>query len=683
MNTGKRKITGKAWLVIGIVVCTTLFIVRVFTEPPLTEEPVRVTTSLSISADQGGGNYSFGPYESDMYWTTCLPLESTITVSGSATDVDEYTNATSGTEDVSEDLTLSWGAQGWSGSDNSYEREIVEADREGYVMISLNVSDEQTPYRDPNAPVFTAFYFIPVDVEIEVYLTLFGRGDQTDGTQYNQHLWARGYPGPGIYTWSSAAGIFDADDDGFFAEEGDSVILVEAPGNNCTMPFRATEICKDVPIEVEYLYKGITATDSEDVTVVGVEIVGHDEEEYVAIEQEITLTASPCGPSPGDVLWTITGTQGTDYEMLDGTSLTDPVIMFKFLTGGDRTVDVQYTYTGSTPNKTVSSTREDTADEDEDGETNDFIPDPAEFIIPVANIVVDGLPDTEVELNPGLYINVNWGDDDFDGWTNGEVPPDANYTGDKDDSRITGGDNDFRSFTLSITPDGLPGKVILTFPENIKVWETSTKKKVGGASSGVASGTEFNPDDLPKFMYIEGQSGTAHFMDAEMKAEYKQGENVLSHDIINITVFEVLLAGFFDGNQHNDCQVKHSTFNGSSDRNGIISWDDPDPNRRFFHNCMEDQGTIKPSSVTNEASFNFKRDHYSILWACYEYIGQDEWISTPEDPEDIEWRNDEGPNAEDNTPSNQDHIYQIDSPGRDDRECADFKRLCYRHDLRD
>jgi len=54
------------------------------------------------------------------------------------------------------------------------------------------------------------------------------------------------------------------------------------------------------------------------------------------------------------------------------------------------------------------------------------------------------------ELSPGKYINVNWDDDDNDGWQPNDTPPNGSYSGDKSDPNIDGGDNDFRSFTVSV-----------------------------------------------------------------------------------------------------------------------------------------------------------------------------------------------------------------------------------------
>ena len=270
------------------------------------------------------------------------------------------------------------------------------------------------------------------------------------------------------------------------------------------------------------------------------------------------------------------------------------------------------------------------------------------------------------ELDPGKYINVNWDDDDNDGWDPNDAPPGGTYTGDKSDANIVGGDSDFRSFSVSITPSGIPdGNVSVTFGGNVKVWETNTKKEAGGGSSEVSSGTQFPVEDLPKTLYLEGVSGSSTFRDVELKATYLPCD---ANDIVKITVFEVTLTGLFGfGGQQADNDKKHSSFQGSSDKNGRISWDDAngdgtkgdnDPNCEYFHNCMECQGTVKPSGVTTQVEFDIKRDRWAKSWKKLEGGG---WNlidnSTP-------WTDDDPVNGdEDLTPSANDHIYHIDGPG--------------------
>ncbi len=277
------------------------------------------------------------------------------------------------------------------------------------------------------------------------------------------------------------------------------------------------------------------------------------------------------------------------------------------------------------------------------------------------------------EVNPGKYVNVNWDDDDNDGWTPNDTPPNGVYTGDKDDSELENGDNDLRLFLISISPDDLPAyfpatKVYITFPNKVKVWETNTKKKSEFGqmvSSELPSGSEFKIENLPKECYLEGVSGSGAFRDVDLKATYVPcGAN----DTVKVTVFEVTLTGLFGfGNQQADCSVKHSTFDGSSDKNGKISWDDAnadgtkgdnDTNCEYFHNCMECQGTVKPSGVTTEAEFDFDRKCWARMWVSpdgYDWdLDQDK---TPWYPDDL--REDD----EDKTVSSNDHLYQTDGPG--------------------
>jgi hypothetical protein len=281
------------------------------------------------------------------------------------------------------------------------------------------------------------------------------------------------------------------------------------------------------------------------------------------------------------------------------------------------------------------------------------------------DLAVSGLSDGDEE-DPGLYINANWDDDDDDGWSPNDTPPGGSYTGDKSDSNIAGGDNDFRSCTLSISPSGVSGNVQLTFGSGIKVWETNTKVD-GGGSSGVSSGSSFAVGDLPKTLYIEGASGSTSFKDVELKAEHTSTN---AEDIVKITVFEVTLTGLFGyGDQQSDNDKKHSTVGGSSDKNGKISWDDanadgtkddPDPNCMYFRSCMELQGTVKPGGVTNEVQFDFDRQKWSRLW--YKLEGEEDW--GPPDQSAVPWQPDDGGESdEDKTPSATDHIYHIDGPG--------------------
>ncbi len=286
------------------------------------------------------------------------------------------------------------------------------------------------------------------------------------------------------------------------------------------------------------------------------------------------------------------------------------------------------------------------------------------------------------ELNPGKYINVNWDDDDDDGWEPNDTPPDGYYTGDKDDPNIKGGDNgdnDLRSFSISmINPveikfDFPDTKVELTFPGQVKVWETRTKLDANGVSSQVPSGTQFKVADLPNFLYLEGISGSSEFRDVNLVATYVPCN---ANDIVKVTVFEVDCNGLFGyGPQQNDDEIRHSswTYPGSSDKNGKISWDDAnadgvkgdnDPNCKHFHNCMELQGTVKPSGVIDEVEFDFYRETWYRAWKRKE---GGNWLFT-KGGYTLAWTDDEIETDEDLTPSDNDHIYQTDGPGWTNKE---------------
>jgi len=248
------------------------------------------------------------------------------------------------------------------------------------------------------------------------------------------------------------------------------------------------------------------------------------------------------------------------------------------------------------------------------------------------------------KLDPGLYVNVNWDDDDQDGWTNDEKPPDAQYTGDKDDPEIRNdakgvtGDDDFRAFSISVDPPDMPGKVKLTWSPSgeaarIGVWSTRSKKKADGTSSEVSNGTEFNVADLPNtHLFLEGTKGSDAFRDVVLEAHYVIGGEQPPSDTVKVTLFEVVGTGegaqrggkgFYSGDQQEDNDKKHSSFKGSRDKNGRISWDDAngdgvkgdnEPLCEYFRNCMEYQGTVKPTGVTDQVTFDIKRALWERLW---------------------------------------------------------------------
>jgi hypothetical protein len=74
---------------------------------------------------------------------------------------------------------------------------------------------------------------------------------------------------------------------------------------------------------------------------------------------------------------------------------------------------------------------------------------------------------------------------------------------------------------------------------------------------------------------------------------------------------------------------------------------------------MECQGTVKPSGVTNEVQFDFKREKWH---RCWEKVVGGSWQLALD--ETNPWRGDDLTELdEDKTPSNNDHIYHIDGPG--------------------
>jgi len=285
------------------------------------------------------------------------------------------------------------------------------------------------------------------------------------------------------------------------------------------------------------------------------------------------------------------------------------------------------------------------------------------------------------EENPGLYVCVNWDDDDQDGWDPDDHSPAATYTPDKDDALISGNgctqDDDLWKFTVEVVPSSIHGPVRLTFNEaKVRVYASRTK------ANPFASGNTVNFAGQPITLYMEGRAGSPAFRDVELQGVYVGTTPNVGPDKVRVTVFEVTPRGLFgledpnDGepyvdNQSEDNERKLSNFiPGSSDRTGIISWDDAngdgqkgdyDNHCLYFGNCMETQGIVLPSGVTaNDATFDFARWERSKEW--YKVTDDSEWICVPPTHD---WLSDEGPDNsdEDLTPSSSDHIYQIDGPG--------------------
>jgi hypothetical protein len=276
------------------------------------------------------------------------------------------------------------------------------------------------------------------------------------------------------------------------------------------------------------------------------------------------------------------------------------------------------------------------------------------------------LSEVEEEI-PGWYVNVNWDDDDKDGWTPDDHSPSATYTPDKDDILISGNgcteDDDLWKFTVEIVPSSIHGPIRLTFNEaKVKVYVNRTKQ------NPFASGNTVNFTGQPITLYLEGQTGTENFYDSELKGQYAGTTPTVVSDKVVVTVFDCTLNGLFDGQQQGDCEKKHKEAGGSNNRDGKISCDDANGNGttgdldgwcKFFHNTMEDQGILCPRGIRYQAEFDFKREVRRRVWRIL--TGEANWRMF--DDKSTRWFDDENQYWEDNTPSVSNHIYQIDGPG--------------------
>ena len=188
----------------------------------------------------------------------------------------------------------------------------------------------------------------------------------------------------------------------------------------------------------------------------------------------------------------------------------------------------------------------------------------------------------------------------------------------------------------------------------------------------IPSGTRYACNAVPNTMYVEGIAGTPARLDAWIKATIMCGDAHCEYDIVKITVIEVTqraLTTYGDQEADDDKKLSQLPIKASSDKRGRISWDDanadwtkvdPDANCEYFHNCMENQGTIKPSNCgLSEDAWDFWRQISFKEWKRQE---EGEWQLVNERSY---WFDDEveGNLDEDLTPSAQDHIYQIDGPG--------------------
>jgi len=288
---------------------------------------------------------------------------------------------------------------------------------------------------------------------------------------------------------------------------------------------------------------------------------------------------------------------------------------------------------------------------------------------------------TEEEI--GLYVCVNWDDDDQDGWDPDDHSPASTYTPDKDDALISGNgcteDDDLWKFTVEIVPSSIHGPVRLTFNEaKVKVYANRTKQ------NPFASGNTVNFTGQPITLYLEGRAGSAAFRDVELQGVYVGSTPDVAPDRVLVTVFEVTLGGLFGRDNLDDQQpyidhqqadnaVRHQSFDGSSDNNGMISWDDenadgqkgdPDPHCVSFHNCMECQGTVMPTGVKPwHAAFDFFREKRKKAWVRPRESSQ--WVC---EDQSQTWNPDEIPDDGDAIPSEEDHIYHIDGPGSAGKE---------------
>jgi hypothetical protein len=213
------------------------------------------------------------------------------------------------------------------------------------------------------------------------------------------------------------------------------------------------------------------------------------------------------------------------------------------------------------------------------------------------------LSETEEE-DPGWYINVNWDDDDKDGWNPDDHSPGATYTPDKDDALVSGNgcaeDDDLWKFTVEIVPSSMHGPVKLTFDNSkVKVYRSRTK------ANPFSSGDTVNFTGEPITLYMEGIVGTQAFRSVQLNGTYVGSTPNIDPDKVLVTVFEVTLNGFFSGPQQSDCEKKHKDFGGSNNRDGKISLDDADGNGttgdpvEFSHFCgPQPAGTSRERGIS-------------------------------------------------------------------------------------
>lgn len=329
------------------------------------------------------------------------------------------------------------------------------------------------------------------------------------------------------------------------------------------------------------------------------------------------------------------------------------------------------------------------------------------------------------KLNPGWFSNVNWSDDDNDGWNptstlTTTADPNAIYTPDRDDTDVVVGDRDLRKFVVYVAAEDMTGNhnwsFKLTFPSSVGVYLQNTK------ANPVTSGQVFADSELEvesivqkkKVFWLEGRSASSAFKDVDLKAEYV-GNNINMPsltDTVKVTVFGVTQQaicagdGGLPGEQQKDDKFRFSaaTVNGlprklSQDEVGKISWDlpsyigwetTPPPGKpageycQYFTNCMEMQGTVSPPRDTRDSTYYGSAEDPSnpgapppapitpsIVFSQkreangYSYMkkGNAAWVSNlPGHLTVGEWKPDNDESAQSNKPTMTSHIYYDDAP---------------------
>ncbi|MFT3881174.1 MAG: hypothetical protein QM703_16110 [Gemmatales bacterium] len=307
-----------------------------------------------------------------------------------------------------------------------------------------------------------------------------------------------------------------------------------------------------------------------------------------------------------------------------------------------------------TMSQTIISLTDDTAssnplDEEEGGKYTlmDTEPgDPGENVTTPGNIGIlcettpgQLLPE-ESKLSPGWLSNVNWSDDDGDGWRTlyGPESTITEYIPDRDDTSVPGGDRDLRKFEVQVngndTSQDYDHSFTLTFGSNVAVYLSNTKAG-GRLESPYIVDTEqmtfrsgFGAEY--KTFWLEGQEASTAFRDGSLVAEYTPDclhnttKRVISpmlktSDEVKVTVLGVTNTGIYSGGQQEDNDARFSdTINVSTrcsyDEDGQMSWDLPQYMNappagygaswcKYFHDCIEIQGTVSPPRDDNPSQY--------------------------------------------------------------------------------